>query len=57
MKIGVITFWNSNDNYGQLLQLWALQQWLKKNGHSPYVINYSPMQTKKERIISIILKL
>lgn len=49
MKIGVITFWNSNDNYGQLLQLWALQQWLKKNGHSPYVINYSPMQTKKRK--------
>lgn len=40
MKIGVMTFWQSHDNYGQLLQSWALQQYLKNNGHSPYLIRY-----------------
>lgn len=40
MKIGVVTFWQSTDNYGQLLQMYALQQVLKIMGHSPYVIRY-----------------
>lgn len=41
MKIGIITFWESNDNYGQLLQCWALQQQLIKMGHEPFLIRYS----------------
>ena len=40
MKIGIITYWQSNDNYGQQLQCWALQQWLKDKGHQPYLIRY-----------------
>lgn len=40
MKIGIITYWQSNDNYGQLLQCWALQQYLKDKGHQPYLIRY-----------------
>lgn len=42
MKVGIVTFWTSNDNYGQLLQCWALQEYLKSKGHSPYLINYDP---------------
>lgn len=40
MKIGIITLWQSNDNYGQQLQCWALQQELIKLGHEPYLIRY-----------------
>lgn len=40
MKIGVITFWDSQDNYGQLLQCYALQTYLKKMGHEVYLIKY-----------------
>lgn len=40
MRIGIMTFWESYDNYGQLLQCWALQQYLKSKGHSPYLIRY-----------------
>ena len=40
MKIGVITFWSGNSNYGMMLQCWALQQTLKSLGHQPYVIRY-----------------
>lgn len=40
MKIGIITFWQSKDNYGQLLQCWALQEYLKKQGHEPFLIRY-----------------
>ena len=47
MKIAVTTFWDSNDNYGQLLQCYALQQYLKKLGHEPFLIRYKPEQNKK----------
>lgn len=40
MKIGITTFWDSFDNYGQLLQSWALQSYLKNEGHSPFLIRY-----------------
>ena len=41
MKIGIITFWESTDNYGQVLQAYALQQILKNMGHEPFLIRYS----------------
>lgn len=40
MKIGVITYWNSKDNYGQLLQCYALQQYLLSLNHEPFLIRY-----------------
>ena len=40
MKIGILTFWWSEDNYGQILQSYALQQYLKKLGHDPFLIRY-----------------
>lgn len=40
MKIGVITHWRSDDNYGQTLQLFALQRILIKMGHAPFLIRY-----------------
>lgn len=40
MKIGIMTFWRSNDNYGQLLQCYALQQYLREQGHDPFLIRY-----------------
>lgn len=35
-----MTFWESNDNYGQQLQCWALQQVLILMGHAPFLIRY-----------------
>lgn len=40
MKIGIVTYWNSSDNYGQQLQCYALQKYLRKIGHNPYLIRY-----------------
>ncbi len=42
MKIGVMTFWHGNSNYGQIMQCWAMQQFLKRQGHEPYVIRFVP---------------
>ena len=43
MKIGIMTFWWSNDNYGQLLQCYALQKYLRDAGHDAYLIRYTPI--------------
>lgn len=40
MKIAILTFWSSNDNYGQLLQCYALQKYLKDLGHEVFTIRY-----------------
>jgi hypothetical protein len=42
MKIGIMTFWWSDDNYGQLLQCYALQKYLRNAGHDAYLIRYDP---------------
>lgn len=38
MKIGIVTFWWSQDNYGQLLQCFASQKYLQKLGHDAFLI-------------------
>lgn len=38
MKIGVVTFWQSTDNFGQILQGYALQRTLKAMGNAPVLI-------------------
>ena len=40
MKIGIMTFWWSNDNYGQILQCYALQKYLRNRGHDAFLIRY-----------------
>lgn len=60
MKIGIITLWQSSDNYGQQLQCWALQQELIKLGHEPYLIRYDiehKLGQNKPSIMKKILKL
>lgn len=37
-KIGIITYWESNDNYGQQLQCWALQHYLRTRGYDAFLI-------------------
>lgn len=41
MKIGILTFWWANDNYGQLLQAYALQKYLRNAGHDVFLIRYN----------------
>lgn len=41
MKIGIVTFWTGIDNYGQILQAYALQRFLRNKGHNAFVIRYN----------------
>lgn len=40
MRIGVITLYNENNNYGGMAQAYALQRYIEKLGHDCEVINY-----------------
>jgi len=40
VKIAIITFWWSEDNYGQILQCYALQKYLRDMGHDAYVVRH-----------------
>lgn len=42
MKIGIMTFWWCHDNYGQILQGYALQKYLQQFGHEAFIIRYNP---------------
>lgn len=57
MKIGIITFWQSQDNYGQILQCWALQKYLSRKGYQIFLIRYThetPKPLLGEQIKKII---
>lgn len=41
MKIGILTLWLGVDNYGQQLQIYALQKYLRNHGHDAYLIRYA----------------
>lgn len=53
MKIGIVTYWNSTDNYGQIMQGLALQRYLRSLGHEPFIIRFHeevPPTSLRERI-------
>lgn len=49
MKIGIMTFWESINNYGQILQLYALQTYLKKRNHDVFAIKFHRIPPVEER--------
>lgn len=57
MKIGVLTYWNSSDNYGQILQCYALQHFLKECGHDAILIKYSPRIQPVNPLFSVARKI
>lgn len=57
MRIGIVTFWQSDDNYGQQLQCWALQRYLKKLGHEPFLIRYLYKAPVWRNLLKIMVKI
>lgn len=57
MRIGIITHWKDNDNYGAILQTYALQRFLRNKGHDAYVIRYYAKRDKisfNQKIVNIL---
>lgn len=40
MKIGIITYWDTPNNYGQVLQGFATEHLLRQRGHEPFIIRF-----------------
>lgn len=57
MKIGIVTLWDSNDNYGQILQCYALQYYLYLQGHEAELIKVINDTDNKKKLVSRILRL
>lgn len=60
MKIGIVTFWESTDNYGQVLQAYALQKVLKKMGHEPFQIKYhlsASIERRKVKFLYLLFQI
>lgn len=58
MKIGIVTLWTSDTNYGQQLQCYALQTYLRAAGHDAYLIRYSLQQDiKRTPLLKRMLKI
>lgn len=55
MKIGIVTFWNTDHNYGQILQCYALQKFLRDMGHESFHIRHIPPHSTK-RVTSLLSK-
>ena len=49
MRIGIMTMWNAIDNYGGILQTYALQRYLRDQGHMAYDIRFSKIDGKHIR--------
>lgn len=43
MKIGILTFWGTKNNYGQVLQCYALYKTLCNLGHNPVLVKYDKL--------------
>ena len=57
MRIGILTFFSTKDNYGQLFQSYALQKFLQIKGHDAYIIRYiyQPSHSLAKRIVKFLL--
>ena len=54
MRIGVVTFWWGQDNYGQIAQCYALQSVLRRMGHEPFIVRCRPKAALKSRLAQFI---
>lgn len=48
MRVGILTLYNNNLNYGALLQAYALQNVIKKFGHEVSIVDYQFKQSQTE---------
>lgn len=54
MQIGVLTHSGTDDNYGQILQCFALQYYLKRLKHNVFLIKYSSDTERKPEYLHLL---
>ena len=56
MRIGTVTFWDTQDNYGQVLQCYALIHFLKSLGHEAFLIKHSLYKESRKELLTKTIK-
>ena len=51
-----MTFWWTKDNYGQILQCYAMQKYLNNNGHNAFLIRYNPQFDDRKQLFFLRIK-
>lgn len=54
MKIGILSFISSENNYGQMLQCYALQTYLRNQGHDAFHVPYMPQGGGRSSVRSAV---
>ena len=54
MKIGIVTIWNCSDNYGGMLQTFALQRYLREQGQDAFIIRFYDRGSFKHRAKKLV---
>ena len=57
MRIGIVTMWNATDNYGGILQTYALQRYLRNLGHDAYDIRFIKTNSRFYKVKLFLKKL
>lgn len=50
MRIGIVTHWMAEDNYGGMLQSFALQRYLRELGHDAFLIRFFIKNTSQKSL-------
>ncbi len=56
MRIGIMTPWWCPENYGQLLQGFALQEYLRRQGHMPFLVKYTAHVGARTRLMRVVAR-
>ena len=54
MRIGILSFTSSENNYGQALQCYALQTYLRNQGHDAFHVSYVPQAGGRSSVRSVV---
>jgi hypothetical protein len=54
MKIGILTHWWGEDNYGQILQMYGLYNYLQKMNHEVIILRFNPYNIRPKRHFRIV---
>lgn len=54
LRIGVMTLWNSSDNYGQIIQGYALQRYLEQQHCDAFIIRFSSLLSRVKELLLLI---
>lgn len=54
MKIGILTHWWGEDNYGQVLQMYGLSHYLQRQNHKVTILKFNPYAVQRNEHLEVV---